>query len=133
MHIKNFGLERAEKISPAGSSGKEKIVYTFHQDSPVLEPNVFEIIWCAVNRKTKQGITLGTDERISVIEAIKAVTVNSAYQCFEEKNKGSIKEGKIADLIVVDKNPLKVDSDELRNIKVLETIKDGQTIYRTID
>ena len=133
MHIKNFGLERAEKISPAGSSGKEKIVYTFHQDSPVLEPNMFETIWCAVNRKTKQGITLGKDERISVIEAIKAVTVNSAYQYFEESNKGSIKEGKIADLIVVDKNPLKVDSDELRNIKVLETIKDGQTIYRTID
>ncbi len=133
VHIKNFGLERAEKISPAGSSGKEKIVYTFHQDSPVLEPNMFETIWCAVNRKTKQGITLGKDERISVIEAIKAVTVNSAYQYFEESNKGSIKEGKIADLIVVDKNPLKVDSDELRNIKVLETIKDGQTIYRTID
>ena len=133
MHIKNLGLERAEKISPAGSSGKEKIVYTFHQDSPVLEPNMFETIWCAVNRKTKQGITLGKDERISVIEAIKAVTVNSAYQYFEESNKGSIKEGKIADLIVVDKNPLKVDSDELRNIKVLETIKDGQTIYRTID
>ena len=131
VHIKNFGLERAQKISPAGSSSKKKIVYTFHQDSPVLEPNMFETIWCAVNRKTKQGIILGTDERISVIEAIKAVTVNSAYQYFEESNKGSIKEGKKADLIVVDKNPLKVDSDELRNIKVLETIKDGQTIYKT--
>ena len=130
VHIKNLGLERAEKISPAGSSGKEKIVYTFHQDSPVLEPNMFETIWCAVNRKTKQGITLGTDERISVIEAIKAVTVNSAYQCFEEKNKGSIKEGKIADLIIVDKNPLKIDKNEIKNIQVLETIKSGETVYK---
>lgn len=131
VHIKIFGLQRAEKISPAGSSSKKQIVYTFHQDSPVIEPNMFETIWCAVNRKTRQGITLGTDERISVIEAIKAVTINSAYQYFEESTKGSIKEGKIADLIVVDKNPLKVDRNELRNIKVLETIKDGQTIYRT--
>ena len=131
VHIKNFGLQRAEKISPAGSSSKKQIVYTFHQDSPVIEPNMFETIWCAVNRKTRQGITLGTDERISVIEAIKAVTINSAYQYFEESTKGSIKEGKIADLIVVDKNPLKVDRNELRNIKVLETIKDGQTIYKT--
>lgn len=131
VHIKNFGLQRAEKISPAGSSSKKQIVYTFHQDSPVIEPNMFETIWCAVNRKTRQGITFGTDERISVIEAIKAVTINSAYQYFEESTKGSIKEGKIADLIVVDKNPLKVDRNELRNIKVLETIKDGQTIYKT--
>ena len=131
VHIKNFGLQRAEKISPAGSSSKKQIVYTFHQDSPVIEPNMFGTIWCAVNRKTRQGITLGTDERISVIEAIKAVTINSAYQYFEESTKGSIKEGKIADLIVVDKNPLKVDRNELRNIKVLETIKDGQTIYKT--
>ena len=131
VHIKNFGLQRAEEISPAGSSSKKQIVYTFHQDSPVIEPNMFETIWCAVNRKTRQGITLGTDERISVIEAIKAVTINSAYQYFEESTKGSIKEGKIADLIVVDKNPLKVDRNELRNIKVLETIKDGQTIYKT--
>lgn len=131
VHIKNFGLQRAEKISPAGSSSKKQIVYTFHQDSPVIEPNMFETIWCAVNRKTRQGIALGTDERISVIEAIKAVTINSAYQYFEESTKGSIKEGKIADLIVVDKNPLKVDRNELRNIKVLETIKDGQTIYKT--
>lgn len=130
VHVKNFGLERAERISPAGNSSKRKILYTFHQDSPVIEPNMFETIWCAINRKTKEGKTLGENEKISVIEAIKALTINAAYEYFEEKDKGSIKEGKLANLIVTNKNPLKVDNDEIRDIKVLETIKNGKTIYK---
>ena len=129
VHIKNFGLQRAEEISPAGSSSKKQIVYTFHQDSPVIEPNMFETIWCAVNRKTKDGKTLGEKEKVDVMEALKAVTINSAYQYFEENEKGSIKEGKNADLIVTDKNLLKIDKDEIKNIQVLETIKNGETIY----
>lgn len=106
--------------------------FTFHQDAPVIEPNMFETIWCAVNRKTKNGKILGEEEKITVLEAIKAVTINAAYQYFEEDYKGSIKEGKLADLIIVDKNPLKVEKDDIRNIKVLETIKSGKTIMKAI-
>ena len=81
---------------------------------------MFETIWCAAIRKTKNGITLGKDEKISVLDAIKAVTINSAYQYFEENTKGSIKEGKLANLIIVDKNPLEVPVDEIPNIKIVE-------------
>lgn len=130
IHIKNFGFERASKISPAGSAMQNDIKFTFHQDAPVIEPNMFETIWCAVNRKTKDGKILGEEEKISVLDAIKAVTINSAYQYFEENYKGSIKEGKFADLIIVDKNPLKVEKEEIRNIKVLETIKSGETVWK---
>ena len=132
IHIKNFGLERASKISPAGSAVQNEMKFTFHQDAPVIEPNMFETIWCAVNRKTKNGKILGEEEKITVLEAIKAVTINAAYQYFEEDYKGSIKEGKLADLIIVDKNPLKVEKDDIRNIKVLETIKSGKTIMKAI-
>jgi len=132
IHIKNFGFERASKISPAGSSVQNEMKFTFHQDAPVIEPNMFETIWCAVNRKTKNGEILGEEEKITVLEAIKAVTINAAYQYFEEDYKGSIKEGKLADLIIVDKNPLKVEKDDIRNIKVLETIKRGKTIMKAI-
>ena len=69
-------------------------------------------------------------EKISVIDAIKALTINPAYQYFEEKNKGSIKEGKLADLIILDKNPLKVNKSDIKDIRVLETIKNGKTIYK---
>lgn len=130
IHIKNLGIKRAEHISPAGSSLKQDILFTFHQDTPVIEPNMFETIWCAVNRTTKEGKVLGEDKKISVLEAIKAVTINSAYQYGEEDVKGSLKAGKKADLIIVDRNPLNVDKNELRNIKILETIKDGKTIYK---
>ena len=129
-HIKNFGLDRASKISPAKSTLKNNILFTFHQDSPVIEPNMFETIWCAVKRKTKKGILLGKEEQISVLEAIKAVTINAAYQYFEENTKGSIKEGKFADLIIVDKNPLRVKIDEIKDIKILETIKKGVVNYK---
>lgn len=91
---------------------------------------MFETIWCATTRKTKKGIILGENEKISVLDAIKAVTINSAYQYFEENKKGSIKEGKLADLIIVDKNPLEIDLDEIKNIKVLETIKEGISLFK---
>ena len=81
-------------------------------------------------KENKKGILLGKDERISVLEAIKAVTINAAYQYFEENTKGSIKEGKFADLIIVDKNPLRVKIDEIKDIKILETIKKGVVNYK---
>lgn len=130
VHIKNFGYERASTISPAKTAWKENKIFTFHQDAPVIAPNMFETIWCAVNRITKEGKILGEKEKISVLEAIKAVTIHSAYQYFEEGRKGSIKEGKLANLIIVQKNPLKVSLEELKNIQVLETIQEGKTIFK---
>ena len=66
------------------------------------------------------------------VYAIKGITINSAYQYFEEDTKGSIKEGKIADLVVLDKDPLKVEMDEIKNIKILETIKNGESLYKLV-
>lgn len=130
IHIKNLGIKRAEHISPAGSSLKHNILFTFHQDTPVIEPDMFETIWCAVNRKTKEGKVLGENEKISVLEAIKAVTINVAYQYGEENIKGSLKGGKNANMIIINKNPLKIDKDEIKDIKILETIKDGKNIWK---
>jgi predicted amidohydrolase YtcJ len=60
---------------------------------------------------------------------VKSITINSAYQYGEEKSKGSLEPGKLADLVILDKNPLKVDPMAIRDIKVVETIKEGKTIY----
>lgn len=129
VHINNFGFERASKISLAGSAVKKGITFTLHQDAPVIEPNMLETIWCAVNRLTRSGVVLGEEERISPLEAIKAVTINAAYQYFEENEKGSLKEGKLADLIILDQNPLKVEPMAIKDIKVLETFKAGESIF----
>ncbi|OPX47346.1 amidohydrolase [Clostridium thermobutyricum] len=130
IHIKNFGLERASKISPAKSALNRNLVFTFHQDTPVLMPDMFRTIWCSVNRITLNGVTIGEDEKISVLDAIKAVTINAAKQYFEDDKKGSLEKGKLADIIIIDKNPLEINPLDLYKIKVLETIKSGEVLYK---
>lgn len=130
IHLKNFGKERAEHISPLHASLEEGIRFTLHQDTPVIAPNMLETVWCAVNRQTKEGVILGEEERISPLEALKAVTIHSAYQYFEEDIKGSLEEGKLANLIILDQNPLTIDPMKIKEIKVLETIREGETLYR---
>lgn len=128
IHLKNLG-KRANQISCIHSALKQELPYTFHQDSPVILPNMLESVWCACKRETKAGLILGENEQISVYNALKGVTINAAYQYFEEKYKGSIKEGKIADLIILDKNPCKIAIDDILKINILTTIKDGKVVY----
>ena len=73
---------------------------------------------------------MGADQSIDVWEALKAVTINAAYSYFEENEKGSLKAGKIADLIIVDQNPLTVDAMAIKDIKVLQSIKEGKVLYQ---
>lgn len=124
-----LGRERAERISPAKSAGSLGIRYTFHNDSPVVPPDMMRLLWSGVNRTTRSGQTLGWRERVSPLEAIQAVTINAARQNFEEASKGSIEVGKIADLVVLDQNPLGVTPDTIAAIEVLETVKAGKTIF----
>ena len=128
-HIRNFGLERASRISPAREALELGMPFTFHQDSPVIEPDMLKTIWCAVNRRTRNGITLGIEQSVSVLDALKAVTINAAHQYFEEKEKGSIRKGKSADFVILDKNPLEVSPEELDRIRVLTTIKEDQILF----
>ncbi len=128
-HIRNFGRERASIISPAGSALRQGIRFTFHQDTPVIEPDMLETVWCAVNRVTKAGVRLGEQECIPAVEALKAVTINAAYQYGEESVKGSIEPGKAADFVILDRDPVTADPADIRKIQVLQTIKDGKIIY----
>lgn len=130
IHLRNLGEERAEAISPAKSAFEQGLCVNFHQDSPVVPPDMLHTVWCAVNRLTREGKILGEEERVNVCEALKAVTINGAYAYFEEDKKGSIAEGKLADLVILDRNPLKTPVSELKDIKVTETLKEGETVYR---
>ena len=101
----------------------------FHQDTPVTKPNMLHSVWCAVNRVTRKGEIIGPEQRCSVYEALEAVTINAAYSYFEENEKGSIRPGKVADLVILDRNPMAVDPMELRDIQVLATIKEGELVF----
>ncbi|MFP6663135.1 MAG: amidohydrolase [Deltaproteobacteria bacterium] len=124
-----LGRARAEKISPAHTAGRKGLRYTFHNDSPVVPPHMTRLIWTGVNRTTRSGQTLGWQERVTPLEAIQAVTIHAARQNFEENEKGSIEVGKLADLVVLDGNPLEVAPETIDQIAVVETIKEGKTIY----
>ena len=128
-HDQVFGPERAQNISPMGWALEKGIKFTIHQDPPVKLPNQIMGIHNAVNRKTESGRVLGEHHRLPVMEAIKAVTINGAYQYFEEDTKGSLEVGKLADMVILDKNPLEIPVEEIETIKVLETIKEGKTIF----
>ena len=130
IHLKNFGIERGSRVSPARSALEKNLIYNLHTDTPVVHPDMFHTIWTAVNRITRNGVICGPEQRIDVYSALKGVTINAAYAYYEEDHKGSIKEGKNADLIIVDNNPLKVDPMEIKDIQVLATFKDGLLLYR---
>lgn len=130
VHIGNLGMERASRISPAASALKEKLIFTLHQDSPVIKPDMMETLWCAVNRRTRAGEVLGEDEQIPVWEALKAITINGAYQYFEEDKKGSLAAGKRADFVILDRNPLTAERDSLKDIQVRASIKADQVLWK---
>ena len=130
VHIRNFGLARAETISPAGSAQKLGIPFTFHQDTPVMPPNMLETIRDAVQRRTKSGVVLGEDERLTVAEAVRAVTLNAAYQYGIENKAGSLSVGKRADFVILDRDIYSIPADQLASARVLATYKNGACIYK---
>ena len=129
-HVKNFGPDRAAHISPAGSALALGIPFTFHQDTPVLPPDMLETVWCAANRLTRTGRVLGAEEAIPVAEGLRAVTSRAAFQYGEEGRKGTLARGKRADLVVLSADPLATDPGKLREIQVLATLKGGKILYQ---
>jgi predicted amidohydrolase YtcJ len=128
-----LGPERAAFISPAKAALDRGLVYTQHHDAPVALPSSIMILATQVNRTTRSGEVLGPDQRVSVMDAIRSTTINAAYQYFEEGSKGSIEPGKLADFVILDANPLEVAPEELFDLQVVETIKEGKTVYRRSD
>ena len=129
LHVKNIGFNTASQMSPLNSA-LHSVNFTLHQDTPVMKPDIFESVYCAVARKTLSGKVLGENQKISVLEALKAVTINAAKQYKQDNMKGSISAGKDADYIILDKNPLEAGIDDIKNIKVIETVKNGNTVWK---
>ena len=123
------GRDRAFGMSPAGYARTKGLPFTNHSDAPIVPPDPLMVLWTAVNRVSRSGAVVGPDERIPPLAGLKAMTIDAARQYFEENSKGSLEPGKRADLVILDRNPLKVEPLAIKDIRVVETIKDGQTIY----
>lgn len=130
VHVENLGKERAHFLSPMVSANKLGLKPTNHSDATVTPIDPIFTIWSAVNRVSRSGTIIGEGERTTPYLAIQAITSNAAYELFEENLKGSLSEGKLADFVILDKNPLKGEPMDIKNIQILETIKEGKTVYK---
>jgi predicted amidohydrolase YtcJ len=129
-HLANRGQAQASFLSPMKTALARGLRPTNHTDFVVTPIDQMMVLWTAVTRKSLTGEVIGPGERVTPMEALEAITINAAYQYREEATKGSIEPGKLADLVILDRNPMTVDPDAIRDIRVLETIKEGRTIYR---
>ncbi|MCX7301367.1 MAG: amidohydrolase [Rhodobacterales bacterium] len=128
-HIANRGLEQASYISPMRDSIDAGLHPTNHTDFVVAPLDQMFVLWSAVNRISRAGAEIGPDQRVTPLEGLKAMTIWAAEQYGEQETKGSLEPGKLADMVILDGNPLTVDPLAIKDINVLETIKEGQTIY----
>ena len=124
-----FGEERAMRISPTKSSLDRKMPFTVHNDAPVVPPDMIRLLWSTTNRKTRSGKVLGDEQKISTYEALKAITINAAYQHFEDDIKGTLEVGKQADIVVLSQDPLDMDAKDILEINVVATFSQGAEIF----
>jgi predicted amidohydrolase YtcJ len=129
-HIANRGREQAMYISPMRDAIDAGLHPTNHTDFVVAPLDQMFMLWSAVNRISRAGAEIGPDQRITPLEGLKAMTIWVAEQYGEQASKGSLEAGKLADLVILNQNPLKVDPMKIKDIKVIETIKEGKTIYK---
>ncbi len=132
VHVKNIGKEAAFFISPMKAAKAAGLVMSNHTDFNVTPLDPFWVIWSAMARESRSGQIIGPDQRIDAYTALQALTTGPAYQVFEENRKGRIKEGLLADFVVIRNNPLKQKLTEIKDNEVLATVKEGKVIYKKI-
>jgi predicted amidohydrolase YtcJ len=128
-HVRNRGEQQAAFLSPMRAAIDKGLKPTNHTDFVVAPLDQMMVLWSAVNRVTREGGVLGPDQRVTPLESLKAITINAATQYLEQDSKGTLEPGKLADLVILDRNPLTVEPMAIRDIKVVETLKEGKTIY----
>ena len=128
-HIQNRGKEQAMYISPMRDAIDAGLQPSNHTDFVVAPLDQMMVLWSAVNRESRAGDEIGPDQRVTPYEGLKAMTEWVAEQYDEGATKGTLAAGKLADLVILDRDPLQVEPLAIRDIKVVETIKEGVTIY----
>ncbi len=129
VHIKNIGKEAAFFISPMKAAKEAGLITSNHSDFNVTPLNPFFMMWTAMARESRSGVIIGPDQRVDAYTALQALTTGPAYQFFEENRKGKIKVGMLADFVIIEKNPLKQAVSDIKNNEVVQTIKEGKTVY----
>lgn len=129
-HVENLGQERAFFISPMKSAQAKGLRFTNHNDFSVTPSDPMRMTQTAMNRTSRSGVVIGPAERVDCWTALKAITIEAAWQIREETLKGTLEAGKLADLVILDANPMTTPVEKITDIKVVETFKEGTSVYR---
>ena len=131
MRDEIFGEQKAQLLDRCRSVEEAGVGFSLHSDFMVTDPDPLHMIEMAVTRKTwkEKDYVLAPRERISVESAIRALTSEAAWQLFSEHEIGSLEPGKLADLVILDKDPRSVHPDTIKEIRILETWMDGKRVY----
>ena len=130
VHVANLGKARADFLSPMVSAVKLGLKPTNHSDATVTPIDPLFTVWTAVNRVSRSGAVIGEKERATPYQALQAITSHAAYEFFDEAIKGTLTPGKRADFVILNQNPLTAKPMVIKEIQVLETIKEGKTVFR---
>jgi predicted amidohydrolase YtcJ len=130
VHVENLGRERAYFLSPMASAIAKGLHCSNHNDFSVTPVEPMRMVVTAVERISRKGEVIGPAERISPWQALKALTIEAAWQIREEGEKGTIEAGKLADLVLLDADPTAVPTGGILDIAVVETFKEGKSVYR---
>ncbi len=130
IYQKHYTKNQLNHMAALGDYTKGGLICALGTDWSVCDINPLLGIYASVTRKTAQGDTIGEEQAVSLMDALKMYTINGAYLSFEEDIKGSIEEGKLADLTILSENILEAETEELPRIKVDFTMINGQMAYR---
>jgi hypothetical protein len=128
-HVRNLGKERAYFSSPLATAAQKGLVAANHSDFGVTPLDPMFLMSTAMMRRSRSGEIIGPEERVSAHQALEAMTIDAAYMYGEEELKGSIEAGKLADLVFLSEDPLAVQADEIPQIDILTTYKEGRPIF----
>lgn len=127
-----MGPERAANMSPLQWTIDRDVTFSIHLDSYIVPMSPLQAVWSAVNRLSRSNEVIGPDQRIKPMEALRSVTIDAAWQNFDEEIKGSIEPGKYADFVILEEDPLTINPEKIKDIQVLETIVNDETIYKHV-
>jgi predicted amidohydrolase YtcJ len=120
-----LGPARADQMARLGDVERAGVSYSLHSDMPMAPGDPLFLMWCAVNRITSSGRVAGENQKVSREGALRGVTLDAAYSLREEKERGSIQAGKLANFTILDDNPITVDAMKIKDIGVWGTVMEG--------
>jgi predicted amidohydrolase YtcJ len=126
---RSLGPDRVHRISAMADAFRLGARPSMHNDPPVTPVDPLFNMWISIHRTSSSGKVYGANQAITAEQALAAYTVNAAYQFGMEEDAGSLEVGKYADFVVLERNPLKVDPDDIRNISIESTVLGGRETY----